>query len=163
MAKPADYQCKRHWRCELHPWAWDILWRSARQPAPAFLPGESYVERSLVGYSPWSHRVGHDWSDLAHTHTVQNRSGWEFLFCFKRRTQPAKTPQYSEIPQRRPGIQLMPDLHVYPESLSLTQLCESPGSMGFPRREHTGAGCHFSFRGIFPTQGSNSHLLCLLN
>ena len=99
----------------------------------------------------------------AHTHTIQNRSGWEFLFCFKRRTQPAKTPQYSEIPQRRPGIQLMPDLHVYPESLSLTQLCESPGSMGFPRREHTGAGCHFFLRGIFPTQGSNSHLLCLLN
>ena len=26
----------------------------------------------------------------------------------------------------------------------------------------TGVGCHFLLQGIFPTQGSNSHLLCLL-
>ena len=25
-----------------------------------FLPGESHRERSLVGYSPWDHRVGQD-------------------------------------------------------------------------------------------------------
>ena len=30
-----------------------------------FLPEESHGQRSLVGYSPWGRRVGHDWSDLA--------------------------------------------------------------------------------------------------
>ena len=32
---------------------------------PVFLPGESHRQRSLVGYSPWGHRVRHEWSDLA--------------------------------------------------------------------------------------------------
>ena len=27
--------------------------RSAWQPTPVFLPGESHGQRSLVGYSPW--------------------------------------------------------------------------------------------------------------
>ena len=26
-----------------------------------FLPGEFHGQRSLEGYSPWGHRVGHDW------------------------------------------------------------------------------------------------------
>ena len=30
-----------------------------RQPTPVFLPGESHGQRSLVGYSPQSHRGGH--------------------------------------------------------------------------------------------------------
>ena len=34
--------------------------------------------------------------------------------------------------------------------------------MGFSRQE-TGAGYHALLQGIFPTQGSNSHLLCLLH
>ena len=36
-------------------------WRRKWQPTPVFLPGESQGRGSLVG----SHRVGHDWSDLA--------------------------------------------------------------------------------------------------
>ena len=28
--------------------------------------------------------------------------------------------------------------------------------------KNTGLGCHFLLQGIFPTQGSNPHLLCLL-
>ena len=35
-------------------------WRRKWQPTPVFLPGESQGQGSLV-----SHRVGHDWSDLA--------------------------------------------------------------------------------------------------
>ena len=31
------------------------------QPTPVLLPGESPGGRSLVGYSPWGCRVGHDW------------------------------------------------------------------------------------------------------
>ena len=31
-------------------------WRTAWQPTPVFLPGESHGQRSLVGYSPWGHK-----------------------------------------------------------------------------------------------------------
>ena len=35
-------------------------WRREWQPIPVSLPGKSHGWRSLVGYSPWSHRrVGH--------------------------------------------------------------------------------------------------------
>ena len=37
-----------------------------------------------------------------------------------------------------------------------------PGSWNLPGRI-SGAGCHFLLQGIFPTQGSNSCLLCLLH
>ena len=41
-------------------------WRRKWQPTPVFLPGESQGRGSLVGCRLWgSHRVGHDWSDLA--------------------------------------------------------------------------------------------------
>ena len=31
-----------------------IPWRRKWQPTPAFLPGKSHGQGSLVGYSPWS-------------------------------------------------------------------------------------------------------------
>ena len=41
-------------------------WRRKWQPTPVFLPGESQGRGSLVGCRLWgSHRVGHDWSNLA--------------------------------------------------------------------------------------------------
>ena len=43
-----------------------------------------------------------------------------------------------------------------------TETCRAPLSMGFPRQE-SGVGCHFLLQGIFPTQGSNLPLLCLLH
>ena len=39
---------------------------------------------------------------------------------------------------------------------------QAPLSMGFSRQEYW-SGCHFLFQGIFPTQGSNRCLLCLLH
>ena len=36
----------------LNPWIGKIPWRRKWQPTPVFLPGESYGQRSLVGYSP---------------------------------------------------------------------------------------------------------------
>ena len=39
---------------------------------------------------------------------------------------------------------------------------QAPLSMGFPRK-NTGVGCHALLQGIFPTQGSNTHLQCLLH
>ena len=32
--------------------SWSDLW----QPTPVFLPGESYGQKSLAGYSPWGHK-----------------------------------------------------------------------------------------------------------
>ena len=42
--------------------------------------------------------------------------------------------------------------------------CSPPGSYvhGIFPGKNTGVGCHFLLQGIFPTQGSNLHLLCLL-
>ena len=42
------------------PWVRKILWRRVWQPTPVSLPGESHGQRSLVGYSPWACRVGHN-------------------------------------------------------------------------------------------------------
>ena len=33
-----------------------IPWSRKWQPAPAFLPGKSYGQRSLAGYSPWGRK-----------------------------------------------------------------------------------------------------------
>ena len=49
-------QCRSHRRCKFYPWVGKIPWRREWQPTPVFLPGESYGQRSLVGYSPWGHR-----------------------------------------------------------------------------------------------------------
>ena len=48
-------QCRRHKRHGFNPWVRKIPWRRAWQPTPAFLPGESHGQWSLVGYSPWGH------------------------------------------------------------------------------------------------------------
>ena len=42
------------------PWVGKIPQRREWQPTPVFLPGKSDGQQSLVGCSPWSHRVGHD-------------------------------------------------------------------------------------------------------
>ena len=49
------------------PWR-EIPWRRKWHPTPAFFPGESHGQRSLAGYSPWGHTVGHGWA-TEHTHT----------------------------------------------------------------------------------------------
>ena len=36
------------------------MWRRQWHPTLVLLPGESHGQRSLVGYSPWGHRVMHD-------------------------------------------------------------------------------------------------------
>ena len=36
--------------------SWEDPLRRDWHPTPVFLPGESHGQRSLVGFSPWSHR-----------------------------------------------------------------------------------------------------------
>ena len=50
-------QRRRCKRCGFDPWVGKIHWRRAWKPTPQFLPpGESYGQRSLVIYSPQSHK-----------------------------------------------------------------------------------------------------------
>ena len=56
--------CLPRRRPGFNPWVGKIPWRRKWQPTPVFLPGESQGQRSLVDYSPWGHRGGHN---SAHT------------------------------------------------------------------------------------------------
>ena len=50
-----------------------IPWRTAWQPTPGFLPGESHGQRSVVGYSPWVHRESDATEQLSmHAYTSIN-------------------------------------------------------------------------------------------
>ena len=49
-------QCRRHKRYQFNPWVRKMPWKNAWQLTLVFLPGEFYVQRSLVGYSPWGHK-----------------------------------------------------------------------------------------------------------
>ena len=55
--KESICQCRR---CRFDPWVKKIPWRRKWQPTPLFLPGISHGQRSLVSYSLWSGRDGHD-------------------------------------------------------------------------------------------------------
>ena len=56
------------------PWIGEILWRRAWQPTPVFLPGEFPSSEELGGLqSTGSQRVGHDFRDLACTHSINSR------------------------------------------------------------------------------------------
>ena len=50
--KEPSCQCRRQRRWGFDPWVGKIPWRRAWQPTPAFLPGESHGQRSLVDYRP---------------------------------------------------------------------------------------------------------------
>ena len=62
--KEAICQCNRLKGHRFSPWVGKIPWRREWQPTPVFLIREFQGQRSLVGYSLWSHkesqRVGHN-------------------------------------------------------------------------------------------------------
>ena len=51
--KELTCQCRRLKRLRFNLWVGKIPWRRKWLPTPVFLPGESYGQRSLAGYSPW--------------------------------------------------------------------------------------------------------------
>ena len=71
-----------NWRRRFNPWVGKIHWRRKWQPTPLFLPGEFLGQRSLAGYSPWGHRVRHNWETHIHTHTRL-----QVVFSFERHLQ----------------------------------------------------------------------------
>ena len=50
--KEPTCQCGRHKRGGFDPWVGKLPWRSKQQSTPVFLPGESYGQKSLLGYRP---------------------------------------------------------------------------------------------------------------
>ena len=65
--KESAFQCRRHKRPGFDPWVRKIPWRRKWQPSLVLLPGKFHGQRSLAGYSPWSHKE----SDMTeHTHTL---------------------------------------------------------------------------------------------
>ena len=65
--KEPAFQHRRCKRPGFDPWVGKIPWKRAWQHPPIILPGESYGERSLGGYSPQDHEEStwSDWNDLA--------------------------------------------------------------------------------------------------
>ena len=51
-----------------------IAWRRAWQPTPVFLPEESHGQRSLVGYSPWTHKESDTTERLRTTRKASGRT-----------------------------------------------------------------------------------------
>ena len=69
--KEPTCQCRRHKGHGLDPWVGKISWMGKWQPTPIFLPGESpWTEKPGGLRSIGLHRVRHNWSDLAHMHTL---------------------------------------------------------------------------------------------
>ena len=81
--KESTCQCRRHW-------VGKIPWRRKWQPTPVFLPGKSYGQRSLAGYSSWdckeldtierarTHTQSHTWSNEGRSIILNHRRvKWE--------------------------------------------------------------------------------------
>ena len=66
-----------------------------RQPTPVFLPGEFHGQRSLVGYSPWGHKVTHDQRTEQQT---LPRSGGSFSDRLRRKKKRAKHIVSNRLP-----------------------------------------------------------------
>ena len=54
--EPACQRRSRKRHHQFDPWIRRTPWRRKWQFSPVFLPGKLHEQRSLVGYSPWSHK-----------------------------------------------------------------------------------------------------------
>ena len=68
--KESACQCRRF---GFNLWVRRNPWRRKQQPTLVFLPGESQGQSSLMGYSPWMQRGGHDLATKT-THTIWRAS-----------------------------------------------------------------------------------------
>ena len=73
MVKNTPAKCKRYKRHGFDPWARKIPWRRTWQPSSVFLPRESHIQKSLVGYSSWGHKES-DTTELCIDQKAQPRS-----------------------------------------------------------------------------------------
>ena len=59
--------CLQGGRPGFNPWVRKIPWRRKWQPTLVLLPGKSHGQRSLVGCSPWGHKLS-DTTERLHLH-----------------------------------------------------------------------------------------------
>ena len=71
-------QCRKRKKHVLDPWVRKISWRRKWQPTLVFLPGKSYGQRRLVGYSPWGCKES-DTTEHAQKKHI-NREVWKEKF-----------------------------------------------------------------------------------
>ena len=120
-----------------------LAWRIPGMGEPGGLP------------SMGSHRVGHDWSDLAAIILH-----WEHTFnkllpiCLLRELLSFKVCGFLSSPMKV-KVKLLSHVRLFATPWTVAH--QAPLSMGFSR-QHTGVGYHFLLQGIFPTQGSNPGL-----
>ena len=70
--KESAWQYRRHKTCGFDPWVGKIPWRRKWQLTQVFLPGKFHGQRSLAGYSPWSHK-GSDMTEHKHKSMEQRK------------------------------------------------------------------------------------------
>ena len=61
---------RRNRRHRFDSWVMKIHWRRKWQPTPAFSPGKSHGQRSLVGYSPCGHKESETTEQLNSSNSV---------------------------------------------------------------------------------------------
>ena len=119
----------------LCPWAWDTSWREARMPEYSFKKTRKLEARDHSQRKSLlsQKEKGRQWVPVC----------YGLSLC---------------VHVRAKSLQSCPTL-CNPMYCSLLGLSVHGDSAG----KNTGVGCHARFQGIFPTQGSNPCLLCLLH
>ena len=88
-------------RSEFDPCVGKIPWKRKWQPTPVFLPGKFHAQRSIAGYSPWDHRVRHNWT-RTQAHTYEEKLPWvcnqwtQLLLCILQNTLKENPEHYSQ-------------------------------------------------------------------
>ena len=81
--KKPNCQCRRHKRYGFNTWVGKIFWMKKWQPTPAFLPGKSHGQRSLVGNNPWVCKIRHGWVTWVCTHAFMLKySSGRFILLY---------------------------------------------------------------------------------
>ena len=76
----------RRQRSRFDPWIRKNPWKRAQQPTPAFLPGESHGQRSLLSYCPQGRKELYLTEVTQYTH--MQRSSKKVIFKKKKKTKP---------------------------------------------------------------------------
>ena len=71
------------WETQVQSLGQEDLWRRKWWPTPAFLPGKSHGQRSLLGYSPQGCKSRTQLSNCTRPQTCQGQSWSCVLVCFK--------------------------------------------------------------------------------
>ena len=77
--KESAFQFRRHKGSSFDTWVRKIHWRRKWQPTPVLLPGESYGQRNLAGYSPWGRKSRTRLSDFHYFTTMRFERCINFL------------------------------------------------------------------------------------